>query len=493
MKHKAFAFILLYFCFTVLETTNSYGQCLQLIEIPSTSGDEEIIERIYVFTCNTNWTIPGIATDEEPLDEAEILIVAGGGGGGRGTSAGGGGAGGLIYIPSELLPSGSVVSVIVGTGGNGSTATNQKGGDGQNSGFLTYTAIGGGGGGSNNNTVRDGNLGGSGGGGARQGSNGSGGTGSGGQGNIGANGSSQGANLRGGGGGGAGGAGTTGQGSKAGNGGDGVSSNISNSNIFYAGGGGGTSNNSGADRQGDGGSGVGGNGSGSGAGGNGSTPGSAGGAGSTQGGNGANGIVIVKQAFKVLPVEFQSYEVNFRQEEKVIEIKWATAKEWENSHFDVERSFQNINNWVTVGKVEGMGFSDQPVHYSFQDNKLPLTGGIVYYRLKQVDFSENEDYSKVLSIKIPALQFTQGVWRAYPNPTDGESLRIGLLDRNEFEGEAITFRIIHPMIQTAPISVKNESEMNEMLSQLIGRVPRGVFVVEIQWGQKVEHIKVLRR
>jgi hypothetical protein len=159
----------------------------------------------------------------------------------------------------------------------------------------------------------------------------------------------------------------------------------------------------------------------------------------------------------------------------------------------VERSFLNTTQWEVVGKVEGMGFSDQPVYYKFQDKKLPLTGGTLYYRLKQVDMSGKAEYSKVLSVRIPALQFTKGVWRAYPNPTDGEQLRISLMDRNQYDEEAISFRIIHPMMQTVGRFVKNESEMNEILSQLAKSVPRGVFVVEIQWGQKIEHIKVLRK
>jgi hypothetical protein len=35
--------------------------------------------------------------------------------------------------------------------------------------------------------------------------------------------------------------------------------------------------------------------------------------------------------------------------------------------------------------------------------------------------------------------------------------------------------------------------MNVALAQMVGRIPKGVFVVEIQWGQKVEHIKVLKQ
>jgi hypothetical protein len=124
---------------------------------------------------------------------------------------------------------------------------------------------------------------------------------------------------------------------------------------------------------------------------------------------------------------------------------------------------------------------------------LPLTGGNLLYRLKQVDLNGTYNYSQVLSVRIPGVEFTQGVWRAYPNPTDGNALRINLMDASQYNQEPLTFRLIHPMIQTQPISVASENDMNEAMGDLSRRMPKGVFVVEIQWGQKVEHIKVLKQ
>jgi hypothetical protein len=194
-----------------------------------------------------------------------------------------------------------------------------------------------------------------------------------------------------------------------------------------------------------------------------------------------------------LPVLFEDMSINFNNSERRIEFNWATSKEWENSHFEVQRSFQNLNNWTVVGKVEGMGFSDEPVHYKFEDKDLPLVGGNLYYRLRQVDYSGTSELTKVLSVRTPGLHFTQGVWRAFPNPTHGEQLKIGLLDRNEYNGERLTFRIIQTTSVSESITVSDEAEMNEILSTMIPKISKGLFVVEIRWGQKVEHIKVLRK
>jgi len=73
----------------------------------------------------------------------DFLIVAGGGAGGF-CSGGGGGAGGFIHVVNSSITSGDKI-VTVGMGGTGNVFY----GDGQNSNFLNYTAVGGGGGGPN--------------------------------------------------------------------------------------------------------------------------------------------------------------------------------------------------------------------------------------------------------------------------------------------------------------------------------------------------------
>lgn len=501
-------------CFQTPENGNTCFNlaCLEVIIIPDPVSDEEF-ERIYVFRCSTNWTVPNNTDTEEIVDVAEILIVAGGGGGGRGTSAGGGGAGGLISSDNSLTP-GAVIPVIVGVGGAGSTNPNTRGQNGANSSFFGLTAIGGGGGGSSANNVnaiqRSGADGGSGGGSGNFNNNESvnGGAATSTNpplitspngttvfGNSGAGSNANGNNRRGGGGGGAGGNGSqgtgTGGGIQAGNGGLGRDFDITGTSLFYAGGGGGLAGSA----NGSGGSSIGGIGNGPGTSRNGvPNTGSGGGATSTgAGGNGANGVVIVRQTFRILPVEYLYFDANFRRQERLVELKWATGKEWENSHFEVERSVNDVKNWISIGRVEGQGYSDGPVDYLFKDLQPPLVGGNIFYRLKQVDFDGTFAYSKVVSARVPAMEVTNGVWRAFPNPTDGETFKVSLIDRSQYDDEALHYRLVHPMIFTPPITVSSEEEMNAGIEELVRKMPKGVFVVEIQWGRKVEHIKVMKK
>lgn len=496
----------------------SPDDCFEVIDDGAQTGFT-IIE----FTCATNeWIAP------TGLLDFTVVAVGSGGGGGMGTAAGGGGAGGLVTtVVSSPNPNGiedgTTFNINVGQGGLGATSTNDHGGNGEPSsvtGIMGSTSVniiapGGGGGGSYNSGIIANGIsnGASGGGGAYylptnyMGSGGAGTTGIGYGGGNGEIGSGSGPAIAGGGGGGAGGLGMTadprgsGQ-SQAGNGGQGLTFNQFGLQFGYGGGGGGTGDggNSGQMNSGIGGGApsfgvIGGTGNITGLGLPGQRKtGSGGGAGRTGGGAGGSGVVyIVYENFKILPVEYIFIKSQYVGDKRMAELTWATSKEWENSHFEVQRSFQNVKNWTTVGRVEGMGYSDEPVFYKFEDKELPLIGGNLYYRLKQVDYSGEFDLSRVLSVRLPSLQFTKGVWRAYPNPTIGESLTISLMDKNAYDGEHLTFRIIHPTMVTNAMSVATEDEMNEILGQLVGKISKGVFVVEIQWGQKMEHIKVLRK
>jgi hypothetical protein len=193
-----------------------------------------------------------------------------------------------------------------------------------------------------------------------------------------------------------------------------------------------------------------------------------------------------------LPIIIEDVFINFNNPKRIVEFNWSTTKEWESSHFEVERATQGIQ-FEKIGEVKSAGWSDIIMEYKFEDKQLPSTTGNLLYRLKQVDMDGKYDYSKVLSVHIPGVEFSSGVWRVYPNPTDGNALRINLMDASQYNQESLTFRLIHPMIQTQPISVATEIEMNEVLADQSKRMPKGVFVVEIQWGQKVEHIKVLKQ
>ncbi|MCH6232698.1 T9SS type A sorting domain-containing protein [Cognataquiflexum rubidum] len=469
--------------------------CLEIVEIPVSA---DIVERVYIFRCNANWIIPNNTGTQEILDDAEVLIVAGGGGGGRGTSAGGGGAGGVLYIPSLTLVPGSPVSVEVGAGGLGATNVNTRGNNGGNSTFLSNTANGGGGGGSTGVGARSGNNGGSGGGGAFQAGNGG---GSGNQGNGGGNGNNTtppGRNFGGGGGGGGsqGLFGPDGSASTGARGGIGVEFTISGSPIIYAAGGGGTATGPGTSQGAGGSLGIGGAANGAGILRNGRiNTGSGGGATSsgTTGGNGALGIVIVRQSFRILPVEFISFSAEFLEENRKVQLTWETGKEWNNSHFEIQRSVDYAKNWENIGLVNGAGWSDIPSGYFFTDEKLPLAGGLVYYRLRQVDFDGQFSFSKTISVKFPAVLNMGNSWRVFPNPVKEGRIFLESLSPHQEGGDKIETMLVAVSGQVLGSFQGNLIEITDWLNGIIGQANPGMYILEITHLRNSEYLKIVKR
>ncbi|WP_373522497.1 T9SS type A sorting domain-containing protein [Aquiflexum sp.] len=457
------------------------------------------------------WTAP------KGLTEFEVFVVGGGGGGGFGNAAGGGGAGGVTMTSFTNINGGqgfleeTVFTMNVGDGGPGSGAITTKGTNGTMSIFgytnpIYQTIAGGGGGGASNNSVNGNNgfqLNASGGGasglntpggGRENGNDGSAGFNSsfgGGGGGRGENSPGTSGNI------------TDGPGANftafGGNGGDGFSSDFRGNIVIYAAGGGGTTNggsNSSPQRN------VGGRGGSDGTGGNanhegfglqGSSRGSGGGAGVSGGGAGNTGIVIIRYPnVRILPVEYLYFDANFKRETKSVDLKWATAKEWENSHFEIQRSLQGVKNWEVIGNEPGYGWSDTSVEYVYSDNNLPLIGGMAYYRLKQVDFSGNFDFSKTVSVRLPTLNQVKGVWRAFPNPNSGEIFNLELIDEKEYFGEDLRVRLISPFSSNKVIARNNLRQISGSILEELRKVSKGIYVLEISWGQKVEFIKIMK-
>ncbi|MCH7415894.1 hypothetical protein MM213_20505, partial [Belliella sp. R4-6] len=191
---------------------------------------------------------------------------------------------------------------------------------------------------------------------------------------------------------------------------------------------------------------------------------------------------------RLLPVEFLEFNASFTPQNRTSTISWATGKEWENSHFEIERAIDNVKSFEKIGEVEGVGYSDDVEKYSFIDEKLPLLGGIAYYRLKQVDFSGSFSYSDVVGVRIPPTIITKGVWRAFPNPTSGESFNLELINNREFNNEELSIRLVTSLANHKPIEGKDLKEISLKIADLLKKSPNGVYILEVNWGQKIEYI-----
>ena len=198
---------------------------------------------------------------------------------------------------------------------------------------------------------------------------------------------------------------------------------------------------------------------------------------------------------RIMPVEYVYTKAQFNVSKRSNSIFWATGKEIENSHFEIERSIGNISDFEVIATVDGMGWTESVTEYSFEDWNLPSNETLVYYRINQFDFNGKVTIGKVMSVRVPAgNQSLVNVWKVYPNPLIGsESLNIKLNDFKAYNGEAIYVKIISSTSTSFQGQARSASELNDVLSGLVARVPRGVLMIEIQWGQNVEHFKLLKK
>ena len=203
-----------------------------------------------------------------------------------------------------------------------------------------------------------------------------------------------------------------------------------------------------------------------------------------------SGNAFYGQGYFALPVVWKSFDVNVTNN-KVSQLVWETASEDGNSHFLVERSIGGIANFEKIAEINASGWTNTVSKYSFEDAQLEGLTGMIYYRIRQVDFDGNQMVSDVVSIKAAGIASTSDVvqWTAYPNPTDGSSLNIKLLNGN-ISG-AVYVRLLQ-----ASSAVNYEGEvgiaLDQWLQSAVKNFTRGVAVLEIIYQGEAQRIKIMK-
>lgn len=202
-------------------------------------------------------------------------------------------------------------------------------------------------------------------------------------------------------------------------------------------------------------------------------------------------VIVRYEIARILPVEFLSFTATYQSPNRTATLNWSTAKEWESSHFEIERAVNSVDSWAKIGKLQGKGFADAPTSsYTFEDINLPIQGGNIFYRLKQVDFDGTYTYSKTTAIQVEGLKGNKS-WRVYPNPTSGLPFQIGLLDPSSYRDEPISLRIISPTGLYHFIQVNDLRSMGSQVGDWLSNQPAGLYTLEIIWGENREYHKVI--
>jgi Secretion system C-terminal sorting domain len=129
------------------------------------------------------------------------------------------------------------------------------------------------------------------------------------------------------------------------------------------------------------------------------------------GASASGGTFRFQSTLTVLPTTLTGFDADLLGSK--IALRFTTASESDNSHFEIERSTDG-RTFNKVGEIKGAGTTSQEQRYSFVD-EAPVKG-TNYYRLKQVNFDGSFEFSKVVTARfgrsssisvIPTLVYDQ--------------------------------------------------------------------------------------
>lgn len=187
-----------------------------------------------------------------------------------------------------------------------------------------------------------------------------------------------------------------------------------------------------------------------------------------------------------LPVKLISFTASAVSNDVV--LRWATATEIDNDYFDIERSVDGIN-FVKVGQVKGNGNSSMIIKYSFMDKGAIANAPILFYRLKQVDYSGVFEFTNVISVRSDKGKGVSMI-NQLPNPFEENiSVTYSLPEAGD-----VTFNIVDAMgriIRTTDISGK---EGVNLITFDTSEFPQGIYMINLNYnGARYVSGKVVKK
>lgn len=167
-----------------------------------------------------------------------------------------------------------------------------------------------------------------------------------------------------------------------------------------------------------------------------------------------------------------------QQIEDGIELIWHTATEINNEKFIIERSSNGID-FEAIDEIPGNGDSEDIIEYRFVDSE-PMKG-TNYYRLKQMDFDGEFEYSPIV---LAEAQVEEREWVVYPNPFS-DRLYIGLKEANEPASIKLTSMNGQVILSETVVSDNRFVQFKNL------QAPTGLYILEIQQGDQMIRMRIV--
>jgi fibronectin-binding autotransporter adhesin len=189
----------------------------------------------------------------------------------------------------------------------------------------------------------------------------------------------------------------------------------------------------------------------------------------------------------VLPVKWLSFSAV--RENHTVDLRWKTAQEINNDHFEIERSIDGTT-FNIVGTQAGSVNSRTVKSYQHIDAEVS-DNVTYYYRIRQVDLDGKFDYSSVVAVM--ATGKSNNRWAAWPNPlNEQQQFHIELVDISIESTRIIEVNVISPNGSNVFTKSGTLSELNAQLQDLLKRVNSGIYLIHVSDKGYSENFRVAR-
>ncbi len=187
--------------------------------------------------------------------------------------------------------------------------------------------------------------------------------------------------------------------------------------------------------------------------------------------------IVINTQPQPLPVELSYFKAMERNNQA--QLLWQTQSEQNSKTFFIEKSFDG-KTFTSIGEIQAQGTTNIAQNYEFTD---PVElNDVQYYRLRQEDFDQTENYSKIISLSGNS----SNKLKVYPTLVK-DHLTIDLDER--FDDN---FIISIYSVEGKVIKIENVYSENDMVSLSLESIDPGIYYVNLSNTGQSKTFKIVK-